>query len=201
MSARLLGHRIAILADDGVDSDELRKLWRTFTDHGAEVRLSSIQSAELLAVDTRGAVDRFSTDQLAHHARTEEHSALVVPNGRGPHWQLRYHRRVASLARATVSTGKVLATANAAAAMLVAAGVARRRHVTSTPHLRTELEAAGAYWNDVAVAQDRGVVTARRPGAELLAAAVLNELSMPDPELVPFPKSMCEPPGRVVTTQ
>ncbi len=200
MPARLIGHRIAILADDGVDSDELRELWRTFTDHGADVRLISVYPTQVLAVDARGSVDRFSTDQLVHEVDTANHHALVVPTGRGPHAQLRHHRRVAALARTTVSSGKVLATGHNAAGLLIPAGAARQRYVTSAPQLLSELVRAGAWWTDGPTAHDRGVVTTRRPGARLLAAAVIHELSEPD--LVPPPTrdSMCEPVGSVATT-
>lgn len=193
MPTQLVGHRIAILADDGVDSDELRELWRTFTDHGADVRLISVYPAQVLAVDARGSVTRFSTDQCLHEVAAANHCALVVPSGRGPHERLRYHGHVASLARRTVSSGKVLATGHRAAGLLIAAGVARKHQVTSAPHLRTELLLAGAHWADVAVLQDRGVVTTRRPAATLLATAVLDELSAPNLTLTQMENSMCEP--------
>lgn len=185
MSAQLIGHRIVLLADDGVDTAELRELWRTFTDRGADVRLTSVYPEQVLAIDARGSVERFSTDHLVHKIEAADLHALVVPSGRGPHEQLRYHWRVSSLARCTVSSGKVLATSHRAAGLLIPAGAARQRHVTSAPQLRTELVRAGACWADVAVAQDRGVITARRAGAALLAEAVLDQLSVP--ELAPTP--------------
>lgn len=180
MPARLIGHRIAILADDGVDSAELRELWRGFTDHGAEVGLISVHPAQVLAIDSGGSVDRFTADQFVHEATAADHDALVVPSGRGPHVQLRHHMRVVSLARSTLSSGKVLATGHSSAGLLVAAGAARQRHVTSASHLRSELVQVGARWADVPVAQDRGVVTARRLGGAALAGAVCDELSVPD---------------------
>lgn len=193
MPAQLIGHRIAILADDGVDSDELRELWRTFTEHGADVKLISVYPAQVLAIDARGSVTRFKTDQCLHEVAAANHCALVVPSGRGPHERLRHHGQVISLVRRTVSSVKVLATGHRAAGLLIPAGVARQRHVTSAPHLRTELVQAGACWADVAVAQDRGVVTARRPDAALLATAVLDEVSAPNLAMTPLVNSMCEP--------
>lgn len=180
MSGRLIGHCIAILADDGVDSAELRELWRTFADHGADVRLISVHPAQVLAIDSGGSVDRFSIDRFVHEAAAADHGALVVPSGRGPHVQLRHHKRVVSLARSTVSSGKILATGHTAAGLLVATGAARQRRVTSAVQLRSELLRAGAWWADVPLAQDRGVVTAQRPGGAALAGAVCDELSVPD---------------------
>lgn len=199
MPAQLIGHRIAILADDGVDADELRELWRTFTYHGADVWLVSVYPEQVLAIDARGSVERFSTDHLVHEAAAANHDALVVPGGHGPHEQLRHHQRVSSLARRTLSSGKVLATGHCAAGLLIPAGAARQRHVTSAPQLRTELVRAGACWVDVAVAQDRGAITARRPGAALLAEAVLDQLSLPDLALTSVENSMCDPVGSRVT--
>lgn len=192
MPAQLRGHRIAILADDGVDSDELRELLCTFTEHGADVKLISVYPAQVLSIDSCGSVTRFSTDQCIHEAAVANHCALVVPSGRGPHEQLKHHGYVTSLARRTVSVGKVLATGHRAAGLLIPAGVARKRRVTSAPHLRAELLLAGACWADVAVMQDRGVVTARRPTATLLATAVLDEVSAPNLALTRLKNATCK---------
>jgi protease I len=47
--------------------------------------------------------------------------------------------------------------------MVIEAGGARGRRVTSWPSLRTDLKNAGADWVDEEVVVDRGLVTSRKP--------------------------------------
>jgi protease I len=47
--------------------------------------------------------------------------------------------------------------------MVIEAGAARGRRVTSWPSLRTDLKNAGADWVDEEVVVDRGLVTSRKP--------------------------------------
>jgi protease I len=47
--------------------------------------------------------------------------------------------------------------------MLVEAGVAKGRKVTSWPSLQTDLKNAGAEWVDEEVVVDNGLVTSRKP--------------------------------------
>src|ERR1700741_3404638 len=126
--AQLIGRRIAILVDDGVDSTEVHELRRTFTDHGAEVRLVSVYPGQVLAVDARGSVTRLGTDQCLHQA-TADHCALVVPSGRGPHEQLRHHGYAVALVRSAVTSGKVVALGPRATGVLIPADAARNRRV------------------------------------------------------------------------
>ncbi len=177
--AQLTGRRIAILIDDGVDSTEVHELRRAFTGHGADVRLISVYPAQVLAIDAGGSVTRLRTDQCIHQAAAD-HCAIVVPSGRGPHEQLRHHGRVVGLVRHAVVSGKIVATGHRATGLLIPAGAASKRRVTSASHLRSELVQTGAYWSDLPVAQDRGVVTTQQPGAVLLATTVLDELSASD---------------------
>lgn len=177
MSAHLIGRRIAILADDGVDTDELDRLSRSLTAAAAEVELLSIPTTPLLTLDTRGGVDHVVADAPINEMRVDDYAALVVPSGRGPHAQLRYHRAVTRLLRTAVQRGSVVATGRSAAGLLVEAGLVRGRRVTSSPRLRHELRSAGARWMDLAVARDSGVLTTQRPDATLLAHAIVDEVA------------------------
>jgi protease I len=47
--------------------------------------------------------------------------------------------------------------------MVIEAGAARGRRMTSWPSLKTDLKNAGADWVDEAVVVDRGLVTSRKP--------------------------------------
>jgi protease I len=179
MSARLIGRRIAILADDGVDTDELQQVWRSLSGHAADVVLLSVAPTPLLTIDARGVVDHISVDAPLGEMRAGDYAALVIPSGRGPHGQLRYHRGVTRYVRDAVLAGTVTATGCLAAGVLVAAGLVRGRRVTSGLRLRHELLQAGGYWTDIPVARDTGVLTTQRSDMAALAGAVTDEVSAP----------------------
>jgi deglycase len=61
--------------------------------------------------------------------------------------------------------------------MLVEAGVAHGREVTSWPSVRTDLPNAGAKWQDWAVVVDEGIVTSRKPaGLPEFIAKIVEEV-------------------------
>lgn len=177
MSTQLIGERIAVLVDDGVDSDELAQLRRSLSGAAASVVVLSVPSTPVLAIDACGVVDHVTADASLGDLRVEDYSALIIPSGRGPHAQLRYHAGVTRGLRTAVDRGAVVATGRSATGVLVAAGLVRGRRVTSGPGLRHELRQAGARWLDVAVARENGVLTTQRADTAGLAWAVADEVA------------------------
>ena len=72
--------------------------------------------------------------------------------------------RAEELARTIcVESGKPIAAVCHGPWILIEAGGARGRRLTSWPSLKTDLVNAGAEWVDQKVVEDRGLVTSRRP--------------------------------------
>jgi protease I len=88
--------------------------------------------------------------------------ALVIPGGYSPD-HLRQNPSVVSFVRSFVESGKPVAAICHAPWMLIEAGVASGRKVTSWPSLETDLRNAGAEWVDQEVVVDEGLVTSRKP--------------------------------------
>ena len=65
--------------------------------------------------------------------------------------------------RAFHDAGKPLAAICHGPWLLVEAGAAKGRELTSWPSLKTDLENAGGHWKDAEVVVDRHVITSRKP--------------------------------------
>ncbi|MDE3026586.1 MAG: DJ-1/PfpI family protein, partial [Acidobacteriota bacterium] len=87
----------------------------------------------------------------------------LVPGGVGNPDQLRGDENAVDFVRAFASSGKPMAVICHGPWMLVEAGVARGRRLTSWPTLQTDIRNAGGTWVDQEVVVDSGIVTSRKP--------------------------------------
>jgi protease I len=166
--------RIAfVLTDDFEDSefqvpyDRLREAGHEVTvigkEKGAEVtgkkgRITHTVEATPAAVD----VDGFD--------------ALVVPGGYSPD-KLRTDPAVVDLVRKLGQSGRPVAAICHAGSLLIEAGLVEGRRVTSWPSIRTDLENAGARWEDAEVVEDGNLITSRKPDdLDAFCAAILKRL-------------------------
>lgn len=161
----LVGSRVAILATHGYESSELLRPLTALRLAGAEAVIVSIsQSPDRIRGWDQGEwggsvrVDR--TVQISH---PDDFNALLLPGGVMSPDQLRMDADAVSFVRGFIEAGKPVAAICHAPWMLVEAGAAEGRRMTSHPSLRTDLENAGAEWVDEEVVVDSGVVTSRRP--------------------------------------
>jgi protease I len=76
---------------------------------------------------------------------------------------LRADSRAVSFIRQIADQGKPIAAICHGPWLLVEAGLAQGRMVTSYPSIQTDLRNAGANWVDQEVVTDHGLVTSRRP--------------------------------------
>lgn len=97
-------------------------------------------------------------------AKPEDYDALVLPGGQINPDKLRTEKAAVRFVREFAATGKPLAAICHGPWLLVEAGVAKGRNVTSWPSVRTDLVNAGANWTDQEVVVDKGIVTSRNPG-------------------------------------
>jgi len=162
---RLDGSRVAILATHGFEAVELYRPLEALREAGADTSIVSIaRSADRIRgweggdwgdeLDVDGTVDDLSADDF---------DALVLPGGVMNPDKLRMDERAVAFVRGFFAAGKPVAAICHAPWMLVEAGVANGRTLTSYPSLRTDLQNAGARWVDEEVVVDAGLVTSRSP--------------------------------------
>ena len=160
---RLDARRVAILATDGVERIELTEPRRALDGEGAETVLVSPKSEEIKTWQHDRWGETLAADQQLAATRAEDFDALLLPGGVMNPDKLRMDPRAVQFVRAFFDQGKPVAAICHGPWMLVEAGVARGRRVTSWPSLQTDLRNAGANWVDEEVVVDDGLVTSRKP--------------------------------------
>jgi protease I len=160
---KLDGKRIAFLATDGVEQVELTEPLKAVRDEGAEVDLISLEKGDFQGFNHLDKGDTFTADKAVADADPNDYDAIVQPGGVANPDFLRADPDAVAFFKAFFDAEKPAAVICHGPWMLVEAGVAKGRKVTSWPSVRTDLENAGADWVDEEVVVDEGLVTSRKP--------------------------------------
>lgn len=96
-------------------------------------------------------------------AKPDDYDALVLPGGVINPDQLRINEDAMRIVRAFLDDGKLVAAICHAPWLIVQAGAAKGRNMTSFKSIRKDVENAGAQWVDKPVVSDRGLITSRSP--------------------------------------
>ncbi|WP_316013396.1 type 1 glutamine amidotransferase domain-containing protein [Roseobacter sp. HKCCA0434] len=160
----LNGHRIAILATDGFEQSELQVPLKQLKDAGAEVHVVSLEAGEIKGWDEDDWGDSVAVDKTLDQANSGEYDALVLPGGQINPDLLRVEEKAIKFIQAFDQEAKPIAAICHAPWLLIEAGLADGRMLTSYPSIRTDLTNAGAEVVDTAVVTDRNLITSRNPG-------------------------------------
>ncbi len=164
MADKLTDKRVAFLATHGVEQIELTEPWQAVEREGAAAELVSLDDGEIQAFDHLEHGDTFRVDRTAADASADDYDGLVIPGGVANGDFLRADEHAQRLVRSFFEAGKPVGVICHGPWILIDAGVAEGRTVTSYPSLATDLRNAGAEWVDREVVVDSGLVTSRRPG-------------------------------------
>ena len=159
----LNGKRIAFLATDGVEQIELTEPLKAVRDAGAEVDLISLKKGEFQGFNHLDKGDTFTADEAVADADAADYDGLVQPGGVANPDFLRGDPEAVAFFRGFFEAKKPVGVICHGPWMLVEAGVAKGRTVTSWPSLKTDLRNAGATWVDEEVVVDEGLVSSRNP--------------------------------------
>jgi protease I len=164
MADELQGKRIAFLmANEGVEQVELTEPRKALEKAGATTELLSIKTGEIEAFDHFDKAKKIKVDRLVEEADPSEYDAVMIPGGVGNPDQLRGDENVVSFVRELFEEGKPAAAICHGPWVLVEAGIARGRTLTSWPTLQTDIRNAGGNWVDKEVVVDGNLVTSRKP--------------------------------------
>jgi len=162
--ARLNGKKVAILTEDGFEEVELTEPLKALRDAGAEVSIVSPRKEKVKAWDGDHWSSELPVDQALDEARPEDYDALLLPGGVLNPDALRTNEKAVQFARHFLESGKPLAAICHGPQLLIETGLLKGRKVTSYQSVRTDLQNAGALWEDREVVTDQGLVTSRNPG-------------------------------------
>lgn len=163
MSDTLQGIRVAILATDGFEQAELLEPRKALDRAGASTKVVSPQSARIRSWDKKDWGKNIAVDLTLDSASASDFDALLLPGGVMNPDKLRMVPSAVRFVRQFFEAGKPVAAICHGPWMLVEAGAARGRTLTSWPSLQTDIRNAGGNWVDQEVAVDNGVVTSRKP--------------------------------------
>ena len=163
MAEKLDGKRIAFLFTEGVEQVELTEPLKAVRDAGAEVDLISLEQGEVQMFNHLDKGDTINADRAVADADASDYDGLVVPGGVANPDQLRTDEDAVRFVRAFVEQDKPTGIICHGPWVLIEAGVAKGRTLTSWPSLKTDLRNAGAEWVDEEVHVDKGMVTSRNP--------------------------------------
>src|SRR3954464_1140479 len=81
MAGELDGMRVAVLATDGVEQEELDRPWQALEEAGAEPELVSLRSGTITAYNHIDKGDTKKVDVTLADADPDGYAALVLPGG------------------------------------------------------------------------------------------------------------------------
>jgi protease I len=160
---QLDGLKVAILVDDLFEQAELVEPQRALEAAGATVHIVSPKGTMVNGMlhDSKG--DAFAVDVPLAQARPEHYDALVLPGGVINADALRMVEAARAFVQAIDKAGKPVAVICHGPWLLVSAGLAAGRTLTSWPSLQDDLRNAGATWVDREVVSDGNWTSSRKP--------------------------------------
>ena len=167
MSPSISGTTIAILATDGFEQSELMEPRQALQDAGATVHIVSPESGSIKGWDQDDWGDSVQVDRALADADVADYDALVLPGGQMNPDKLRANQDAVALVQSFAQAGKPIAAVCHAPWLIIEAGLAEGRHMTSYTSIRTDLDNAGAKVRDEEVVicphGDFTLITSRNP--------------------------------------
>ena len=159
----LTGKKVAILTENGFEEIELTSPKKELEAAGAEVHIVSPQPERVKAWDHDHWSVELPVDVSLENARFDDYDALVIPGGVINPDKMRLNTKCVEFAQQFLEAGKPVAAICHGPQLLIETGLISGRNMTSYPSIKTDLENAGAIWDDKEVIVDNGLVTSRSP--------------------------------------
>jgi protease I len=175
--ANISDKRIMILAADGFEQSELQVPKQRLEEAGAKVDIVSLKAGEIRGWQKGDWGDPIDVDRTIDAVSVDEYDALVIPGGQINPDLLRADEDAVAFVRDFYNSKKPIAAVCHAPWVLVEAGLAKGRKMTSYHSMATDVKNAGANWIDKEVVVDQGLITSRNPGdLEAFSAKIIEEV-------------------------
>ena len=172
------GKKVLIIAMDGFEKSELFNPRSGLTDAGATVHIASKEMGEIRSMEGLDWSEPVSVDKVFDDVIVADYDALVIPGGVANPDRMRADDSAVQIVRSFAAADKPVAAICHAPWMLIEAGLANGRRMTSYPTLRTDLKNAGATVLDEEVVKDGRFITSRNPDdLPAFTQAVIDALS------------------------
>lgn len=157
--------KIAILASEGFEHDELHHPMKELCDTGCSCVIVSDRSDQIRGWKGDGWSDPVGVDMSIEDAlgRADEFDALLIPGGLASPDILRRNENAVKFTRSFFESGKPVGAICHGPQVLIECDVLTGREVTSNEAIKTDMKNAGARWSDQECVCDQALVTARSP--------------------------------------
>jgi protease I len=178
MELGLKGHKVAILATDGVEQVELVEPRKALDAAGAVTHLISPKDGAIQGVNHDEKGDMLKVDRPLSEVRASEYDALLLPGGVANPDALRMVPAAVQFVREFMLSEKPVAAICHGPWLLVEAGAVSGRTLTSWPSIKTDIRNAGGEWVDQPVAIDDRLITSRKPSdIPAFSAAIVKQFA------------------------
>jgi protease I len=162
--ADLSGKKVAVLATDYFEEAELTGPVKALKDAGATVEIIAPKSGEIRGLKHVEPGQAVKVDKTLDEADPADYDALVLPGGAVNADHLRIEKKAQDFViKLMDELAKPTAVICHAPWLLVSAGLARGRKLTSYHTIQDDLRNAGANWVDEEVVVDSNLITSRGP--------------------------------------
>ncbi len=163
MESTLHGKRVAILATHGFEQSELQQPLETLIKAGATVEIVSLKKGNIKSWKNNNWGDEYEAVKGIDEVKSTQYDALVLPGGVMNPDSLRVNEDAVNFVADFLEEGKPLAAICHGPWTMIETRLLKGRRLTSYPSIRTDLENAGAIWEDEEVIVDKGLVSSRSP--------------------------------------
>jgi protease I len=152
--------KVLVLAADDFEDVELSRPVDALAGAGHQITIAGAESGAQLT-GKRGQ-HSVTTDVAVADVDPSQYDLLLLPGGYSPD-KLRLEPFAVKAVHAFDRDGKPIAAICHAGSLLIDAGVARGKRLTSWPSIRVDLVNAGADWVDAPLVVDGNLITSRKP--------------------------------------
>lgn len=159
----LSGKKVAVIASDYFEESELTSPVEALRAAGAKVDIIAPDSGEIKGLEHVEPGKSVPVDKTLDEANPDDYDGLVVPGGAVNADHLRMDDKARSFIRRIMDDNKPTAVICHGPWLLISAGLARGRKLTSYYTIQDDMRNAGAEWVNEEMVQDGNLITSRNP--------------------------------------
>lgn len=161
--ADLTGKKVAVVVDDYFEQAEFTGPVDALKEAGANVEVIATKAGEIHGLHHVDKGDTFTADKSLDEVQIGDYDAIVLPGGAINADSLRMNEVARTWVKQFLEQGKPVAAICHAPWLLVSAGVAAGRKLTSFETIQDDMRNADAEWVDEEVVVDDSLITSRKP--------------------------------------